>query len=157
MGAGPEQDLPGLRLLLEAGRDVDGLAGGERRVAAVGDDLTRLDADARLEAELAHGLQDRQRGTNRTLGVVLVGLRNAEGGHHGVAGELLDLASVHLDALRDALEEPRHAAAHDLRIGARDQPGRVDQVHENDSCQLAFHPSSVETLRTARKVPAKAP
>ena len=67
----------------------------------VDDDLARLDADARLQAELVHLVEDRERRPDRALGVVLVRLRDAEGGQDGVAGELLDDAAVRLDAVRD--------------------------------------------------------
>src|SRR5205823_12966229 len=77
--AGADQDLARLGDLLEARREVDRLAGGEGRVASAGDDLARLEADARLELELADGVEDSQRGSDRALGVVLVRLRDAEG------------------------------------------------------------------------------
>ena len=38
------------------------------------------------------------------------------------------------------VEEPRHAAAHDLRVGARDERGRADEVDEQHGGELAFHP-----------------
>jgi hypothetical protein len=44
-----DDDLVRPRLLLEAGCEIDRLAGGERRLCLVGDDLTGLDADANLE------------------------------------------------------------------------------------------------------------
>ena len=68
-----------------------------------------------------------------------MGLRHAERGHHGVAGELLDDAAVLDDAVRDRLEEPRDAATYDLRVGARDEPGRVDDVDEQHRCELSLH------------------
>ena len=105
--AGADQDLARRRLLLQPRGEVDGLAGGERRLAVVDDDLAGLDADARLEPELAHPLEDRERRPDGALGVVLVRQRHAEGGHDGVAGELLDDAAVRDDAVRDLLEEPR--------------------------------------------------
>src|SRR5204862_6133828 len=53
-----EQQLAGLRNLLEARGERDGLAGGERGVAVLGHDLTRLDADPRLQLELFHCVED---------------------------------------------------------------------------------------------------
>ena len=82
---------------------------------------------------------DRERRPGRALRVVLVRLRDAERGHHGVAGELLDDAAVLLDALRDHVEELRHAAPHDLRVGAGDEPCRVDDVDEQHRCELSLH------------------
>ena len=92
--AGPEQDLARLGRLLEPRGDVDGLAGREGRLGVVDDDLAGLDADPRLEAELVDGVEDRDRCAHGSLGVVLVRLRDPEGGHDGVAGELLDDAAV---------------------------------------------------------------
>ena len=86
-----------------------------------------------------HAVEDGQRGANRALGVVLVRLRDPEGGHHGVAGELLDDPAVRGHAVRDALEVRLDTAAHDLRIGARDERRRVDEIDEQDRCKLAFH------------------
>ena len=157
VGAGAHERLARLRLLLQTGGDVDRLARRERRVAAVGDDLARLDPDAGLQCELVHGLEDQQRGANRPLRVVLVRLRDAERRHDGVAGELLHLAAVDLDAVRDELEEAVDLPPDHLGIGTRHQPGRIDQVHEHDGCQLALHTSSVETLRTARSFRAVRP
>ena len=116
----------------------------------LGDDLAGLDPDSGFEPEAVDRLEELERRANGPLGVVLVRLRDAERGHDGVAGELLDVAAVVLDAPRDPVEEAGDAAPDHLWIRARDQPGRVDQVHENNGGQLALHPSSVETIRTAQ-------
>ncbi len=113
-----DQDLARAGLLLEPRREVDRLAGGERRLGLVGDDLARLDPDPRLEPELADALERREGGADGPLRVVLVRERHAERSHHGVAGELLDDAAVRDDAVRDLVEEPRDAAADDLRVRA---------------------------------------
>ena len=73
------------------------------------------------------------------LRVVLVRLGDAEGGENRVAGELLDDPAMRGHAVRDLVEEPGHAAAHDLRVGAGDELGRADQVDEEHGCKLAFH------------------
>ena len=112
-------------------------------------------ADSHLEAELVHGLDDRERGPHRPLGVVLVCDRHAERRHHGVAGELLDGAAVRNEAVGDEVEEPRHARAHDLRVGCRDELGRADEVREEHRCQLALHPHRIGVARHSRPtVPA---
>src|SRR5581483_7311502 len=49
-----DQDLHRPRRLLQPGGEVDGLAGRERRVGRVDDDLAGLDADPRLQLELLH-------------------------------------------------------------------------------------------------------
>ena len=96
-----DQDLARLGDLLQAGREVDRLAGGEGRVAGVGHDLAGLDADPRLELELVDRVEDPERSPHGALGVVLVRLRDAEGSHDRIARELLDLPAVSLDASRD--------------------------------------------------------
>ena len=58
---------------------------------------------------------------------------------HGIAGELFDDTAVDGDTMRDALEELRHPPADNLGIGARDEACGVDDVDEEDGCQLAFH------------------
>src|SRR5207253_8996736 len=69
-----DQDLARRSRLLQARRDVDGLAGRERRVGLVHDDLAGLDSDPGLDAQLTHALEDPEAGANRPLGVVLVRL-----------------------------------------------------------------------------------
>ena len=131
-------------------------AGRERGVAGAGDDLAGLDADPRLELELVDAVEDLERSADGALRVVLVRLRNAEGRHHGVARELLDRTAVALDAVRDAVEELRHAPAHDFRVARRDERRRVDEVDEQDRGEFSFHlPGlSVRTIQTAFTIPA---
>src|SRR5439155_12139188 len=69
-----EQELAGLGRLLEPRGQRNRLSRGERRLAVLGNDLARLDADPRLELELFDRVEDRQPGADRPLGVVLVGL-----------------------------------------------------------------------------------
>ena len=90
-------------------------------------------------------VEDPERGADRALGVVLVRLGDAERGEHRVAGELLDDPAVRGHAVRDVVEEPRHAAADDLRIAGSDKRRRIDEIDEQDGCKLALHASSVET------------
>ena len=84
-------------------------------------------------------LERREPGADGALGVVLVRERHAEGGHHRVAGELLDDAAVGDDAVRDLLEELRDAAADDLRVRARQQLRRGDEIDEQDGRELPLH------------------
>ena len=46
------------RGLLQAGREVDGLAGGEGRLGGIDDHLARLDPDPGLQLQLGHGLEN---------------------------------------------------------------------------------------------------
>ena len=139
MRRGAEQDLARFRELLEAGGDVDRLAGCERGVAGAGHDLAGLDADPSLELELVDAVEDLERCTDGALRVVLVRLRDPERGHDGVACELLDCSAVALDAARDAVEELRHAPAHDFRVARRDERRGVDEVDEQDRGEFSFH------------------
>ena len=137
---GPSRISPGAASLLEARGEVDGLARHEGRVARLVDDqLSGLDPDSSLEAELVDGAPHGERSTRGALGIVLVRLRNPECGKYRVAGELLHDPAVERHAVRDLLEELGHAAPHDLRVGARDDARRVDEVHEQDRGELALH------------------
>ena len=132
MGRVADEDLPGPGGLLEACRDVDRLAGREGRVGLVDDDFAGFDPDARLDPDLVRMVEDAERRARRALGVVLVCLRDAEGRHDGIAGELLHGAAVRLDAAGDGVEPGRHAPARDFRILGRDELGRADEVGEED-------------------------
>ena len=151
--AGPDQDRALRRRLLEARGEVDRLARRERRVGVLDDDLAGLDADPHAKAQLLDRGHDLERGAKGALGVVLVRERNAERGHDGVAGELLDGAAVRHDAARDVVEVAVDALPDDLRIGARDEPRRVDEVDEEDGRQLPFHASSLGSGEEATAVP----
>ena len=142
-----DQQLPGLAGLLQACGERDGLAGGERRVAVVGDDLARLDPGASLELELVDRVHDREPRAHGALSVVLVRLRDPEGRHDRVAGELLDDPAVRDHAMRDPLEEGLDTATHDLGIRARDEGGRIDEIDKQDRGKLAFHACSVKRAR----------
>ena len=135
-----EQDVTRLRGLLQPRRGVDREPGRERRLGLVREDLARLDADADLEAELAHRLDDSERRAHRALRVVLVRERHAERRHHRVARELLDDPAVRRDAVGDLVEEPGQPRANDLGIGARDELRRADEVDEEHGRELPFHP-----------------
>ena len=136
---GADQDLTRLGGLLQASREVDGLTGGERRVARARHHLARLDAEAGLQLQVADRVEDCERRANGALRIVLVGLRNSERGHDRVAGEFLDGSAVALDAARNLVEEPGHAPAHDLGVAGGDQRRRVDEIDEQDRGQLPFH------------------
>ena len=134
-----DQDLARTGRTLETRCQVDRLTRRERRVRAVDDDLAGLDPDPGLELEVVDRFAHGQRCSHGSLRVVLVRLRDAERGHDGIPGELLDDAAVLRHALRDRLEELVHAAPHDLRIGSGDEPCRVDDVDEQHRCELALH------------------
>ena len=90
----PIRIWPGLGRLLEPRGDVDGLAGREGRSAS---SATTSPASMPIRASSpssSTASRIASAGADRALGVVLVGQRDAEGGHDGVAGELLDDAAV---------------------------------------------------------------
>ncbi len=138
-GRRADEDLPWPCRLLEPRGEVHRFAGREGRVGVVDDDLARLDADPRLELELDDGRAHRERGARSSQRVVLVRLRDAERGHHGISRELLDDASVLDDARRNHLEERVDTTADDLGVGARHQTRRVDDIDEQNGCELALH------------------
>ncbi len=134
-----ESDRAGRGRLLEPRRHIHGLAGGERRIDVVHHELARFDPGAGLEPELVHRVEHVEGRANGPLRVILVRLRYAEGRHDGVSRELLDRSAVEADALRGALEVPRHLPAHDLGVAAREQRRRVDEIDEQDRRKLALH------------------
>ncbi len=146
-GAGAERDRPRRRGLLEPRGEHDRFAGHEGRIAVADDDLSRLDAGARLEAELVDRLEHGEGRAHGAFGIVLVRLRHPERRHDGVAGELLHRPPVQRYARRRPLEVAVHAAAHDLRVARGDEPRRVDEVHEEHGRELPFHPVSLGTGR----------
>jgi len=93
----------------------------------------------RGQLQVDHGLEDPETGADRPLSVVLVRLRDAEGGEDGVPRELLDDTAVRGDAVGDAFEEAVDPAPHDLRVGAGDERRGPDEVDEEHRCELAFH------------------
>ena len=128
VGRVPEQDLAGAGRLLEAGRDVDGVARREplARARVARHHLAGVDAGAHrdLDAPLGHQvdvqtgervahLDGRAHGPQR---VVLVHHRDAEDGHDGVTDELLDRAAVPLDDGAHLVEVAGHDAAQRLGV-----------------------------------------
>ena len=144
MHSGTEQDLSHAGRLLQAGRDVHRLARRERRIRLLGDDFPRFEPHPHLEAELGHGLADGERRPHTTLGIVLVRARDAEGGHDGVPGELLDHAAMGLDAVRDLVEEAVDAPAHDLASAVATR--RVDSTRSTKRTVASFR-STQPSLR----------
>jgi len=123
----------------DARGEVHGLSRRKGRVVVLDDHLAGLDPDPRLEPEILDRLANRERRTGRTLRVVLVGLGNAECSHDRVSGELLDDPAVLPDGLGDGLEELVHTATHDLGVGRGDEPRGIDDVDEQDRCELPLH------------------
>ena len=145
----PDEHLAGLRVLLKARRDVDRIAADHqlaaRRRFPAGDDLAGVDPDpepdvravAALDAlgEGAEALPHGERSPNGALRVVLVRLRDAEDGEHGVAGELLRRAPEALDLGVDQVEELTLKLANVLGIeplAERSRPSEVGEQNGDD-------------------------
>src|SRR5207342_371539 len=100
--------------------------------------LPGRDADSELESLFDREVANRQRGSNRTLRVVLVSGRRAEERHHSVADELLDRAAVALEFRPNPLVVRAEEGVDVLgieRLGAR---GEADEVAEDDRNDLAL-------------------
>ena len=123
-GSGANDGRARRRRLLEPRGDVDRVPGDERAAHArlPCDDLAGVHADAELEPPVEHRLQallHGERGVQGPLSVVLERLRDAEDGHHRVAGELLDVPR-HGRSRRPS----RRRSARAGRASAPDPPGR---------------------------------
>ena len=145
----PDQDLARGGGLLEAGGDVDRVAGHERLPgrALSGHDLAGVDPDAqrdpRAEALLELGVQRRQAllhlpgGAHGPQRIVLVRERDAEDRHHRVPDELLHRSAVALDRASHLVEVGEHHLAHALGVDALAQRRRTGHVAEEHGRELA--------------------
>ena len=146
MGRRAHQNLPNGRRLLQACRGVHRVAGRDRPTGRGGadDHLARGDADAHVEphtegrfeliSEPADGLASLHGRADAAQGVVLVGRRHAEERHHGVADELLQMASMPFERCRHRREVPVHHTTHRLGIEPLAQlrrPGDVGEEHRH--------------------------
>jgi hypothetical protein len=90
---GTDQHLARSSGLLQAGRDVDCIARREPLRRAC-DDLARRDADPSVDPEIGERVAHFDRRPARAKGVVLVQHGHPENGHHRIADELLNRATV---------------------------------------------------------------
>ena len=149
VGLPPQQDLARLRSLLQARRDVDGVAGRDRLLARrIADDhFAGVDPDplfkANAVAPLELHVQPRQgaahlvRRSDGAQSVVLVNDRHAEDRHHGVADELLDRTAVPFQHGSHLLEVVQHHPAHRLRVHALAEAGEARDVAKQHGHRLA--------------------
>ena len=144
-----DQDLARVGGGLEPGGRVHGVAGDAAEVGRIGthEDLAGVHADpagepdAVVALELVVEVLERRAhvdgGADRSERVVLVELRDAEHGHHGVADELLDRAAVALERGAHRVEVAGHDLAHGLGVELLAELGRAGHVAEHDRDGLA--------------------
>ena len=145
-----QQDLVRRRRLLEALRNVDGVACREALAAAQcvsRHDLARVharphrDRDSPVALELlvqpGKALAHLGSGPDRANGVVLVQDGDSEHGHHRVADELLDRALVRLDDRLHLVEVAAHHPPQRFRVEPFAQSRRAGDVREDDRDGLA--------------------
>ena len=145
-GASADEDLPRLGDLLEPSGDVHGVAGHDEvgaRLVAARHDLAGVDPDPDRQplAErrvLAHGVPQLQRGVDRPPRVVVVGDRQPEDRHRGVADELLERAGVPLHDPAREIVEAREQASQVLRVERLAERGRADDIGEQDGDEASF-------------------
>lgn len=131
-----EQDLSLVRRLLQARGDVDGVAGDER-LARAGDDLPGVDTDPNSETERSDSLSYLVRSPHGAQGIVLVGPRDPEHTHGGIAYELLDPAAVPLEDRAGLRVAAAHQLAQELGVCAVAERGRAYEVAEENGNDLA--------------------
>ena len=139
---------------LEPRRRVDDVA---RRHALAGlgprgeidERLARVHGDPHLQlALLRDPVADRERGTDRALGIVLARHRRAEERHHRIADELLHRSAPALELVAQPLVVGPQDRLHVLRIQLLGLRREADEVGEQDGDDLALsagfaHPRSV--------------
>ncbi|HEY8627164.1 MAG TPA: hypothetical protein VIL56_02545 [Gaiellaceae bacterium] len=143
----PDPDLSRLGGLLEARRNVDRVPRREPLLRA-DYDFAGVHADAKrqrrrevtlqLLVELSDRLPHLARGAHSSERVVLVQYRHSEDGHHRVADELLDRASVPLDHAAHRLEVAGHHPTETFRVEPFAERRRAAHVAEDNRDGLAL-------------------
>ena len=143
----PEEDLVGLRGLLQTSSDVDRVTRCQPFLRSR-DDLAGVDTDphSKPRAEVAFQLfvqgGDSEPkiccGSHAPKRIVLVNHRNAEDGHHRVADELLDNAAVALHGFARHIEVARQHVPKTLRIQPLAERRRSADVAEEHRDRLAL-------------------
>ena len=128
---GADQDLARLCRLLQTRRDVDGVP-GRQASSNPADDLTSVDPDARLDAEIRERISHVQGRATRSQSVVLVRDGHPEDGHDSVADERSDAPAVGLDDPAHPLEVARQEGPERLRIARVAKGGGSGDVAEED-------------------------
>ena len=143
-------DAIGRRGGLQTRRGVDDVARGHglafARLRAEHDEgLTGVDADANTQAELrvrgvhgGDGMLDRERRSDRALGVILVRHRCTEDRHDGIPDELLDGATVAFEHCPQLYVVRIEHAAHGFGIELFSLGGETDEIGKQDRDDLAL-------------------
>jgi hypothetical protein len=143
-----EQDLAWLRSLLQPCRNVDRITGRDRlpRRGIAGHHLAGVDPDPGFEpdapARVELVVETDQRaphlvgGPHRAEGIVLVQHGNTEDGHHGVADELLDRASVPFQHGAHLVEIAQHHAPQSLGFDVLAEVREARHITEHDGYRL---------------------
>jgi hypothetical protein len=135
--AGADEHVAGGRRLLQASRDVDGVASDERLAGAPDDDLAGVDSETRLQPVLCDRGSHLPGRAHRPQCIVFVGDGDAEDGHDSVADELLDRAPVPFDDRAQVVEVAAHPRPQRLGIRRLPERGRADDVAEKDGDHLS--------------------
>ncbi len=114
--------------------------------------LARRDADAELEPLLDREVADGERGSDGSLGIVLVRDGRAEQRHNRVADELLDRAAVVLELGAKASVIRAEDRLHVLRVHRLRARREADEVAEEDRDDLALSAGHGERLRRGRAI-----
>ena len=154
-GFRPEEDLVGLRGLLQTSSDVDRVTRCQPFLRSR-DDLAGVDTDphSKPRAEVAFQLfvqaGDSEPkiccGSHAPKRIVLVNHRNAEDGHHRVADELLDNAAVALHGFARHIEVARQHVPKTLGIQPLAERRRSADVAEEHRDRLALFSNCLRRL-----------
>ena len=164
-GFRPDEDLVGLRGLLQTSSDVDRVTRCQPFLRSR-DDLAGVDTDphGKPRAEVAFELfvqaGDSEPkiccGSHAAKRIVLVNHRNAEDGHHRVADELLDNAAVAFHRFAGYIEVARQHVPKTLRIQPLAERRRSADVAEEHRDRLALFSSYLRRLERCCARVAKA-
>ena len=156
-----DEHRPGLRVLLQAGGDVDRVPADHQVAArgrlAAGDDVPCVDADPKPDVgsvTVAHAVGERaeprldgKRRADRALRVVVVRLRDPEHGQDRVTHELLGHPAVPLDLAVDELVELALEIADVLGIELLAERCGAGEVGEEDGDDAALLPIACDRGR----------
>ena len=103
------------------------------------DRLARVYRDSHMQALLLGPIANRERGSDRALGIVAVGSRGSEDTHDGVANELLHRAAESLELRADALVVRRQDVSDVLGVellGAGSEAHEIDEEYGHNAAFL---------------------